>query len=70
VSTGWPDRRKAGKFADLMLAGRWDEIRARAEPVELKVADAGNACLMDGAHRLFAITIAGKPVELFVRFCP
>jgi hypothetical protein len=53
-----------------MLAGRWDEIRARAEPVELKVADAGNACLMDGAHRLFAITIAGKPVELFVRFCP
>jgi hypothetical protein len=61
VSPGWPDRRKAGKFADLMLAGRWDEIRTRAEPIELKVADVGPPCVSDGAHRLFAVTIADVP---------
>jgi hypothetical protein len=68
VSPGWPDRGKASKFADLMLAGRWDEIRTRAEPVELRVSDVGPPCVMDGQHRLLAVTIADTPQALWVRF--
>jgi hypothetical protein len=66
VSPGWPDRGRAGKFADLMRQGKWHP--REVEPIELKVSDVGLPCVMEGQHRLLAVTIADMPQALWVRF--
>jgi hypothetical protein len=39
------------------------------EPIAIFVSDGGDACVMDGQHRLAAVALAGVPVELRIRFC-
>jgi hypothetical protein len=67
ISPAEPDQRTAKRHAEQMRAGLW---RSRdEEPIELKVADDGSACVIDGQHRLAAVVvIANQPVALMVRF--
>jgi hypothetical protein len=66
VSPVYPDRLTASRYAETMRAGLW---RPRdEEPIELKVSDAGDACVVEGQHRLLGVVLAGLPVDLRVRF--
>ena len=59
----------SSRYAAIMEAGRWED-RGDDDPVVIHaIANRGGRIVWNGAHRLGAVILLGRPFALPIRFC-